>query len=211
VPRSFEARRLEPPRSSGRRLAQCSTNSLTRTVDTFAGMWIIVLSCSSRGVVMGRREDGAAVRNGAEMCLRTHRVDDRGKSPPSADAAPRASGKRAPRHPGDGGAPLPGNRTRRQELADRRGWSTFSKARPVLVAERRRGAPGGAFLLTKEEGDAFAKRPTGWSRRPSIGGLAHPRVCRRSAPLEGGRDLELAIRRTRRRSNNTGDQSRLFQ
>jgi hypothetical protein len=32
-------------------------------------MWIIVLSCSSRGVVMGRREDGAAVRDGAEICL----------------------------------------------------------------------------------------------------------------------------------------------
>ena len=64
------------------------------------------------------------------MWPRSHRVDRAGKSPPSADAAPRASGKRTLKHPGDGGAPLPGNRTRRQELADRRGWSTFSKARP---------------------------------------------------------------------------------
>jgi hypothetical protein len=30
-------------------------------------MWIIVLSCSSRGVVMGRREDGAAVRRRPEI------------------------------------------------------------------------------------------------------------------------------------------------
>jgi len=32
---------------------------------------------------------------------------------------------------GDGGAPLAGITTCRQELADRRGWSTFSKARPA--------------------------------------------------------------------------------
>jgi hypothetical protein len=54
-----------------------------------------------------------------------------GETPASADAAPRALGKRALKHPGDGGGPLAGIRTCRQELADRRGWSTFSKARPV--------------------------------------------------------------------------------
>ena len=35
-------------------------------------------SCSSRGVVMGRREDGAAVRDGLEIRLRTHRVGEPG-------------------------------------------------------------------------------------------------------------------------------------
>ena len=79
---------------------------------------------------MGRREDGAAVRDG-RRCAQNSPGRPRGETPPSADAAPRASGKRALKHPGDGGAPLPGTRTRRQELADRRGWSTFSKARPV--------------------------------------------------------------------------------
>ena len=170
--------------TSGRRLAQCSTNSLTRTVDTFAGTWIIVLSCSSRGVVMGRREDGAAVRNGAEMCPRPHRVDDRGKSPPSTDAAPWAGGERSLWRPGDGGAPLPGNRTRRQELADRRGWSTFSKARPVS----RRTPPwsAGRRLVPMRSEGTPRKRPIERPRPPLIGGLAPLRVCRRSAPLEGG-------------------------
>ena len=54
-----------------------------------------------------------------------------GETPPSTDAAPRVSGKRTLKHSGDGGAPLAGIRTCRQELADRRGWSTFSKAWPV--------------------------------------------------------------------------------
>jgi hypothetical protein len=72
-----------------------------------------------------------------------------GETPPSTDAAPRAGGERSLWHPGDGGAPLPGNRTRRQELADRRGWSTFSKARPVsrrtpLWSAGRRLVPRGA-------------------------------------------------------------------
>jgi len=176
--------------TSGRRLAQCSTNSLTRTVDTFAGMWIIVLSCSSRGVVMGRREDGAAVRNGAEMCLRTHRVDDRGKSPPSADAAPRVGGERSLWHSGDGGAPLPGNRTRRQELADRRGWSTFSKARPVsrrtpLWSAGRRLVPKGA------RGRLASVPSSGLARRSSEG--SHPSASA-GAPLPSRERDEKATR-----------------
>src|SRR6185437_8957855 len=88
-----------------------------------------------------RREDGAAVRHGPEIRPRLT-GSMTGESPPSIDAVPRASEKRAPKRSGDGGAPLPGNRTRRQELADRRGWSTFSKARPVLVAERRMWSAG---------------------------------------------------------------------
>src|SRR6185437_16509615 len=46
--------------------------------------------------------------------------------------------------PGGDGAPLAGTRTCRQELADRRGWSTFSKAWPVRrndTAVARREAP----------------------------------------------------------------------
>ena len=192
--------------TSGRRLAQCSTNSLTRTVDTFAGMWIIVLSCSSRGVVMGRREDGAAVRNGAEMCPRPHRVDDRGKSPPSTDAAPRASGKRTLKHPGDGGAPLAGIRTCRQELADRRGWSTFSKARPVsrrtpLWSAGRRLVPRGARgRLRKASHRAASPAAHRRARTP-------PRLPALRSP-RGSEELELAMRRTRRRSNNAGDAAR---
>jgi len=67
-----------------------------------------------------------------------------GETPPSVDAAPRASGKRIPNRSGDGGAPLAGITTCRQELADRRGWSTFSEARPAgrkNAAVERREAP----------------------------------------------------------------------
>ena len=132
---------------------------------------------------MGRREDGAAVRDG-RRCAQNLPGRPSGEIRPPSDAVPWVVGKRSLRHSGDGGASLPGNRTRRQELADERGWSTFRKRGPTS-RKRRCGAPVGASLLTKEGGDAFAKRPTGWSRRPSIGGFAHPRVCRRSAPLEG--------------------------
>ena len=116
------------------------------------------------------------------------RVDAPGKSGRRSDAAPRASGKRTPRPPGDGGAPLPGIRTRRQELADRRGWSTFSKARPVLVAETPlRGAPWVAarYLPIARRNGAFVRRPTGVvCARAHTGALASSSVCRRSAPLD---------------------------
>jgi len=62
---------------------------------------------------------------------------------------------------GDGGAPLPGNRTRRQELADRRGWSTFSKARPARrknAAVERRKARSSA---SQRRNGTLARRPTG--------------------------------------------------
>src|SRR3569833_4567232 len=101
----------------------------------------------------------------------------------------RGSGATHSRLPGEGGAPLAGITTCRQELADRRGWSTFSEARPAHRYNAARGAPGGASLLTKG-GGAFAKRPTGWLRRPSIGGFATPRACRRSTPPRGREELE---------------------
>src|SRR6185437_15304046 len=96
--------------------------------------------------------------------------------------------------PGDGGAPLAGITTCRQELADRRGWSTFSKARPVLVAERRRGAPEGAFPRSQGGTGRSQDVPPGVFRRPPTGGLASPSACRRSAPLVGSRELQFATR-----------------
>ena len=173
-----------------------------RTIDIPICWPMILSSCSSRGVVMGRREDGAAVRKGAEMCPRPHRVDDRWKSPPSTDAAPRASGKRTLKHPGDGGAPLAGIRTCRQELADRRGWSTFSKARPVsrrtpLWSAGRRLVPRGARGRLRKASHRMVS--------PAIhrGSRTPPRLPALRSP-RGSEELELGRRRTRRRSKNTG-------
>src|SRR3569832_725152 len=104
--------------------------------------------------------------------VQTHRVGLAG-NPRRRLMRRRGSGATHSRLPGDGGAPLAGITTCRQELADRRGWSTFSEARPAHRYYAARGAPGGAALLTKG-GGAFAKRPTGWLRRPSIGGFAKP-------------------------------------
>jgi hypothetical protein len=169
--------------TSGRRRAQRSTNSLTRTVDTFAGMWIIVLSCSSRGVVMGRREDGAAVRESRRY---GHELTG---SMTGGNPRRRLMRRRGPEaNVAFGTRAMAGLRSRAIGPGAR-SWLTGvagprSRKRGPSVAERRRGAPGGASFR-EERGDAFAKRPTGWSRRPSTGGLAHPRVCRRSAPLEG--------------------------
>jgi hypothetical protein len=139
---------------------------------------------------MGRREDGAAVREG-RRCASNSPGRPSGETPPSADAAPRASGKRTLKHSGDGGAPLAGIRTCRQELADRRGWSTFSKARPVLVADAARGAPEGASLLKRREGTPSQSVHRVALAGPSTGSLASSRVCRRSAPLD--RERRIAI------------------
>ncbi len=46
-------------------------------------------------------------------------------------------------HSGGGGAPLPGTKTRRQELADGRGWSTCRKRGPH-TEKSPNGAPEGA-------------------------------------------------------------------
>jgi len=92
---------------------------------------------------MGRREDGAAVREG-RRCAHDLAGSMTGEIPPSIGAAPRAGGERSLWRSGDGGAPLAGITTCRQELADRRGWSTFSEARPAgrkNAAVERREAP----------------------------------------------------------------------
>ena len=111
-----------------------------------------------------------------------------GEIPPSIDAAPRASGKRNPKPSGDGGAPLAGIRTCRQELADGRGWSTFRKRGPP-VAERRGGAPGGASLLARKGGDASQGLIERLRGRRSSGASQASRVCRRSAPLDRERGM----------------------
>jgi len=139
---------------------------------------------------MGRREDGAAVKGGGDLLPsspgRRHR-----EIRPSTDAAPRASGQRTPKRSGDGGAPLAGNKTCRQELADRRGWSTFLKARPAHRQNAARGAPGGASFLHRNEGTPSQSVPPG--------GLAHhpPGASRASAsagaPLPS-REPGIAIR-----------------
>ena len=63
-------------------------------------------------------------------------------------------------HSGGGGAPLAGTRTCRQELADRRGWSTFSEARPAhrKVAERRAGGRHAAQVGTRDIKEGCATR-----------------------------------------------------
>jgi hypothetical protein len=65
------------------------------------------------------------------------------------------------------------------------------------------GAPGGASLRSQGERGRLASVPGGRADRP--GGLANLRVCRRSAPLAFKGARNCISRRTRRRSNNTGD------
>ena len=129
---------------------------------------------------MGRREDGAAVRKG-RRCAQNSSGRPSGETPPSADAAPRASGKRTSWHSGDGGAPLAGNTTCCQELADGRGWSTFRKRGPHIMrhaAVERRKAP----LFFGREGtpsqsvppDGLAGHPSGVSHTPASAGAPLP-------------------------------------
>src|SRR6185437_12284219 len=76
----------------------------------------------------------------------------------------------------------------------RRGWSTFSKARPVLIAERRKWSAGRRVPPIATRNGTLARRPMGVFRKPPTGGLASPSACRRSAPLDGSRELQLATR-----------------
>ena len=105
-----------------------------------------------------------------------------GENPPSADAAPRASGKRALKHPGDGGAPLPGNRTRRQELADRRGHvhvlesaarqsqnAAVERREAPFSSQRRKGTPSQSVPP-----DGLAGHPQGVSHTPAFPGAPLP-------------------------------------
>ena len=152
---------------------------------------------------MGRREDGAAVGRGGDVPS-TSPGRRREKSPPSIDAAPRASGKRIPTRSGDGGAPLAGTRTCRQELADRRGWSTFSKARPVPIAKRRKWCAGRRLVPIARDEETPSHGVSGClADRPGARSQAL-RVCRRSAPL-GSAGCRCERGPARGRPNNTGD------
>src|SRR6185437_6968492 len=112
---------------------------------------------------------------------------------------------------GDGGAPLPGNRTRRQELADRRGWSTFSKARPAHrrtpQVERRKARSS----ASQRRNGTLARRPTG-----RVSQTAHrgPRKPQRLPALRSPRwENGIAIREEGlpgADTKNTGDDARLL-
>jgi hypothetical protein len=134
-----------------------------------------------------------------------------GEIPPSTDVVPRASGKRNPKRSGDGGAPLAGITTCRQELADRRGWSTFSKARPARrknAAVERRKARSSA---SQRRNGTLARRPTG-----RVSQTAHrgPRKPQRLPALRSPRrETGIAIRNEGlpgADTKNTGDDARLL-
>ena len=106
-------------------------------------------------------------------------------------------------HPGGAGAPPGGTMAPRQELADAEPVRRFSSLRercrgPDAKARSRRrkedaagGAPRGASSpIARRRGHASQSVPGGFASRP--GGLANPRVCRRSAPLTGSRDGKAA-------------------
>jgi hypothetical protein len=128
-----------------------------------------------------------------------------GEIPPPVDATPRAEGDvpsctRA----------MAGLRSQASGPAAR-SWltgvamSTFSEARPAYRKNAASGAPGGAFLLTKG-GRGRLRKASHRMVSPAIHrGLAHPRVSRRSAPLEGSEDLEFASGPARGRPKNAGD------
>ena len=63
--------------------------------------------------------------------------------------------------PGDGGAPLAGITTCRQELADRRGWSTFSKARPAHRKNAAVECRKARSSASQRRNGAIARRPIG--------------------------------------------------
>src|SRR5690242_856619 len=129
-----------------------------------------------------RAEDGAAVREKAgDAALSSHRIGERGQPRPSVDAAPATR----PRKPDPGGPSQPsaGITTGRlqwlHESKTKERWPPLRmrsvlrtrscpEARPKGTQTAASGAPEGASLPRKG-GDAFAKRPTGWLRRPSIG------------------------------------------
>jgi hypothetical protein len=133
---------------------------------------------------MGRREDGAAVREG-------RRFGPSSPGRPSGETRRRLMRRRGlgathSRFPGDGGAPLPGTRTRCQELADERGWSTFRKRGLHIMrhaAVERREAP----LFFGREGTpsqsvppgGFAGHPSGASQAPASAGAPLPSRERR--------------------------------
>jgi len=84
--------------------------------------------------------------------------------------------------PGGDGAPLPGTKTRCQELADGRGWSTFRKRGPYAVltplwrAERRPHASRGACGLRKKCRASSARHTLGFTAEKREGRLTRGRT-----------------------------------
>jgi hypothetical protein len=109
-------------------------------------------------------------------CLLSHcpvrpGASSRGVSIDGNGCGARGRGKTHPPSPGGDGAPLAGTRTCRQELADRRGWSTFSKAWPVRrtdTAVARREAPA-----------RFERSVRSTERVSRLIGAPRPRLCPR--------------------------------
>ena len=119
----------------------CSTNSFNRTIDRSYVYVFIVPRPALRGASTWDAVKTEQRRGRAGDVVQTHRVGQAGK-PRRRLMRRRGSGATHSRLPGDGGAPLAGITTCRQELADRRGWSTFSEARPDQSLERRKWSAG---------------------------------------------------------------------
>jgi hypothetical protein len=172
-------------------------------------MYIVPCPAHPRGVVMGRREDGAAVGTRPEM-----RPDPTGSMtgeiPPSTDAAPRAwsNALRDPRA-------MAGLRSQALRPAAR-SWLTGvagprSRKRGPHVARTPPWSAGRRVPPLRNGGTGRSQDvPSGVFRRPPTGGLASPSACRRSAPLTGAGNCSSRRGRTRRRPKNTGDDSRLY-
>ena len=109
-------------------------------------------------------------------CLLSHcpvrpGASSRGVSIDGNGCGARGRGKTHPPSPGGDGAPLAGTRTCRQELADRRGWSTFSKAWPVRRSDT---------AVARREAHVFFERGARLTERVSrLVGAPRPRhSCR---------------------------------
>ena len=155
----------------------------TRTIDIEGRIPMIGMSCSSRGVDMGRREDGAAVRKGRRFGPSSPGRPS-GEIPPSADAAPRVRANVAFHSRAMAGL-------RSQAIGPAaRSWLTGvagprSRKRGPHIDRtphvERREAP----LFFGREGDAFAKRPTGWLS-PAIHRGFRKAPASAGAPLPSG-------------------------
>ena len=170
------------PQDDGMRRA--AQNLRDRTIDIEGRIPIIGMSCSSRGVDMGRREDGAAAREG-RRCGPSSPGRPSGEIPPSADAAPRVRANVAFHSRAMAGL-------RSQAIGPAaRSWLTGvagprSRKRGPHIDRtphvERREAP---LFFGREGTPSQSVPPDGFARHPS-GVSQNPRVCRRSAPLEKG-------------------------
>ena len=162
-------------------------------------MRTLCLSCAvllfMRGVVMGRREDGAAVRNGAEMCPRPHRVGQAGKPcrrsmrrrglrgnvprNSRAMAGLRSQALRPAARSWLTGVPGPRSRKRGPSVAERRQWSAGRRLVPKGARGRLRTASHQAISPIAHRASRTpprlpALRSSLWEPRIAIRKRAHP-------------------------------------